>query len=210
MSNPTPDPVLVRAAQRMNARMAAAGARGAECATPELRMMASGFDVDGAHVNKLCALVSRAAVQQHLADEPDFAFSLVTQVIRRARAATETARQMALLDEAGYEDSDDDGVRECLPDQDCDTLTFRFNYADADLPAITRGMRLMPREEVEKVLVPTPGYTQWFPITSRTLSGTQGGYLRVYEIPDGPDRGYLAVDPRTRFAYFWSRPARRG
>jgi peptide/nickel transport system substrate-binding protein len=35
-----------------------------------------------------------------------------------------------LLDDAGYEDSDDDGVRECLADQDCDTLTFRFNYAD--------------------------------------------------------------------------------
>jgi len=34
----------------------------------------------------------------------------------------------ALLDEAGYEDSDGDGVRECLPDQDCETLTFRFNY----------------------------------------------------------------------------------
>jgi CRP/FNR family cyclic AMP-dependent transcriptional regulator len=49
----------------------------------------------------LCALVSRAAVQQHLADEPDFAFSLVTQVIRRARSATETARRMALLDVYG-------------------------------------------------------------------------------------------------------------
>ena len=36
----------------------------------------------------------------------------------------------ALLDEAGYEDSDGDGVRECLPDQDCDTLTFRLNYPD--------------------------------------------------------------------------------
>jgi peptide/nickel transport system substrate-binding protein len=35
-----------------------------------------------------------------------------------------------LLDEAGYADADDDGVRECLADQDCDTLTFRFNYAD--------------------------------------------------------------------------------
>ena len=49
----------------------------------------------------LCALVSRAAVQQHLADEPEFAISLVTQVIRRARSATETARQMALLDVYG-------------------------------------------------------------------------------------------------------------
>jgi CRP/FNR family transcriptional regulator, cyclic AMP receptor protein len=49
----------------------------------------------------LCALVSRAAVQQHLADEPDFALQLVGQVIRRARRATETARQMALLDVYG-------------------------------------------------------------------------------------------------------------
>jgi CRP/FNR family cyclic AMP-dependent transcriptional regulator len=49
----------------------------------------------------LCALVSRAAVQQHLADEPGFALALVTQVIRRARSATETARQMALLDVYG-------------------------------------------------------------------------------------------------------------
>jgi CRP/FNR family cyclic AMP-dependent transcriptional regulator len=49
----------------------------------------------------LCSLVPRAAVQQHLADEPGFAVSLVTQVIRRARSATETARQMALLDVYG-------------------------------------------------------------------------------------------------------------
>ena len=49
----------------------------------------------------LCALVARAAVQQHLADEPDFALHLVGQVIRRARRATETARQMALLDVYG-------------------------------------------------------------------------------------------------------------
>lgn len=49
----------------------------------------------------LCALVSRALVQQHMADEPGFAMALVLQVIRRARAATETARQMALLDVYG-------------------------------------------------------------------------------------------------------------
>lgn len=49
----------------------------------------------------LCALVARSVVQQHLADEPEFALQLVTQVIRRARSATETARQMALLDVYG-------------------------------------------------------------------------------------------------------------
>lgn len=49
----------------------------------------------------LCSLVGRAAVQQHLAEEPGFALQLVSQVIRRARSATETARQMALLDVYG-------------------------------------------------------------------------------------------------------------
>jgi CRP/FNR family cyclic AMP-dependent transcriptional regulator len=49
----------------------------------------------------LCSLVTRSAVLQHLDEEPAFAIKLVTQVIRRARAATETARQMALLDVYG-------------------------------------------------------------------------------------------------------------
>ncbi|WP_420129371.1 hypothetical protein [Longimicrobium sp.] len=86
----------------------------------------------------------------------------------------------------------------------------RFTFVDADVPAMTRGMRRLPHAEVEKVLVPAPGWVEWFPISSRTLSGTQGGYLHVYEVPAGPDRGYLAVDPRTHYAYFWSRPGGRG
>jgi CRP/FNR family transcriptional regulator, cyclic AMP receptor protein len=49
----------------------------------------------------LCSLVPRVQVEQHLADEPSFAMALVAQVIRRARSATETARQMALLDVYG-------------------------------------------------------------------------------------------------------------
>jgi peptide/nickel transport system substrate-binding protein len=48
----------------------------------------------------------------------------------------------ALLDDAGYEDSDGDGVRECLADQDCETLTFRFNYAD-DIDSAPREAELL-------------------------------------------------------------------
>lgn len=45
-----------------------------------------------------CSVVSRSAVRDHLAEEPEFALDLVAQVIRRARSATETARKMALMD----------------------------------------------------------------------------------------------------------------
>ena len=48
-----------------------------------------------------CAVVSRAAVTEHLIEQPEFAMQLVVQVIRRARAATEAARNMALLDVYG-------------------------------------------------------------------------------------------------------------
>jgi peptide/nickel transport system substrate-binding protein len=38
-----------------------------------------------------------------------------------------------LLEEAGYVDEDGDGIRECKADQDCEDLTFRFNYpTDSD------------------------------------------------------------------------------
>ena len=49
----------------------------------------------------VCSVVSRSAVRDHLAEEPEFALDLVAQVIRRARSATETARNMALLDVYG-------------------------------------------------------------------------------------------------------------
>lgn len=82
----------------------------------------------------------------------------------------------------------------------------RFSFQPAEVPAITRGMqRLRTEQELERVPVPSPGWSKWWLITSRTLTGGQGKYLEVYRIPSGPDRGYLALDPRTGHGYYWSR-----
>lgn len=81
----------------------------------------------------------------------------------------------------------------------------RFDYTPAELGAVTAGMRRVPQAEVERLLVPTPGWSRWWPITSRTLSGSQGERLQVWEIASGADEGYLAVDPRTDTAFYWSR-----
>ena len=56
--------------------------------------------------------------------------------------AFDVAAANALLDDAGYEDADGNGVRECLADQECDTLTFRFNYAD-DIDTAPREAELL-------------------------------------------------------------------
>ena len=49
----------------------------------------------------ICAVLSRDVVATHLSEFPEFAFNLVVHAIRRARAATEVARKMALLDVYG-------------------------------------------------------------------------------------------------------------
>ena len=48
-----------------------------------------------------CSVVSRTGVEAHLVEHPEFAMNIVIQVIRRARVATEAARNMALLDVYG-------------------------------------------------------------------------------------------------------------
>jgi CRP/FNR family cyclic AMP-dependent transcriptional regulator len=45
-----------------------------------------------------CVTVTRQALREHIAEHPDFAFELIARVIRRARLATRTARNLALLD----------------------------------------------------------------------------------------------------------------
>ncbi|MEO7852288.1 MAG: Crp/Fnr family transcriptional regulator [Rubrivivax sp.] len=49
----------------------------------------------------VCAVISRASLAQHIADNPAFAFELMAKVIRRARAATLSAKQLALNDVYG-------------------------------------------------------------------------------------------------------------
>lgn len=48
-----------------------------------------------------CAMVTRQTLLSHIADEPQFALELVAKLIRRARAATLSARQLALNDVYG-------------------------------------------------------------------------------------------------------------
>ncbi|HZE92300.1 MAG TPA: cyclic nucleotide-binding domain-containing protein [Rhizobacter sp.] len=49
----------------------------------------------------LCAVVTRATLREHIASDPEFAFELLARVIRRARLATQSARNMALMDVYG-------------------------------------------------------------------------------------------------------------
>ncbi len=48
-----------------------------------------------------CAVVGRRTLERFIAERPEFAFELLAKVIRRARAATLTARQLALNDVYG-------------------------------------------------------------------------------------------------------------
>ena len=48
-----------------------------------------------------CAVITRTTLQAFIAERPEFAFELIAKVIRRARAATLSAQQMALNDVYG-------------------------------------------------------------------------------------------------------------
>ena len=48
-----------------------------------------------------CSVVTREMLRGFIASHPDFAFELMTRIIRRARLATESARTLALIDVYG-------------------------------------------------------------------------------------------------------------
>jgi len=48
-----------------------------------------------------CVMLTRASLLEHIATHPEFAFELLTKVIRRARAATLSTKQLALNDVYG-------------------------------------------------------------------------------------------------------------
>jgi CRP/FNR family cyclic AMP-dependent transcriptional regulator len=49
----------------------------------------------------VCSVLGRATLERHIAEHPAFAFELMAKVIRRARAATLSAKQLALNDVYG-------------------------------------------------------------------------------------------------------------
>ncbi len=67
-------------------------------------------------VPTVCAMVTRRTLEAYLAEQPAFAFELLAKVIRRARAATLSAKGMALNDVYGRLKALLDGQSDPLPD----------------------------------------------------------------------------------------------
>lgn len=51
--------------------------------------------------SSLCAVVTRETLRTYIAETPEFAFELISRLIRRARMATENMRSLALIDVYG-------------------------------------------------------------------------------------------------------------
>ncbi|HEX8453236.1 MAG TPA: hypothetical protein VF647_14130 [Longimicrobium sp.] len=84
----------------------------------------------------------------------------------------------------------------------------RFSADSATLAAMSATMPRIDTAEVKRIPLPTPGWSEWWPISPRTLQSGQGKQIRVHRVDDPRDRGYVAIDPRTLHAFYWSVPAR--
>jgi CRP/FNR family cyclic AMP-dependent transcriptional regulator len=63
-----------------------------------------------------CVVINRHTLREHIAANPDFAFELIERVIRRARMATQSARNLALLGVYGRVTQLLDGLATTQPD----------------------------------------------------------------------------------------------
>ena len=104
-----------------------------------------------------CSVVTRVTLKDHIAKHPEFAFELLAKVIRRARRATESARDLALLDVYGR-------VRRLF-----DSLAVERD-----------GTRLIPEKLTHQEIADRVGSSR--EMISRLLKDlSEGGYISVSE-----------------------------
>jgi len=103
-----------------------------------------------------CALVARPLLQRFIGEHPEFAFELLTKVIRRARAATLSAKQLALNDVYGR-------------------LVVLLRTLAVDMPG---GQRMVDPLPTHQVLASQLGCSR--EMVSRLMKDLlQGGYIEV-------------------------------
>ncbi|MDB4951574.1 MAG: hypothetical protein JWM27_4223 [Gemmatimonadetes bacterium] len=83
---------------------------------------------------------------------------------------------------------------------DADHRWVRFVYDPADEAAMLAGLTPLDTVAVKRLSIPSPGWTPWWLINQGTLDSKQARWLRFYRAEDG----WMAVDPRTHVAYFWT------
>ncbi len=104
-----------------------------------------------------CSVVTRVTLKEHIAKHPEFAFELLAKVIRRARRATERARDLALLDVYG-----------------------RVRRLFDGLAVEREGVRQIPEKLTHQEIADRVGASR--EMISRLLKDlTEGGYISVAE-----------------------------
>jgi CRP/FNR family cyclic AMP-dependent transcriptional regulator len=104
-----------------------------------------------------CSVVTRVTLKDHISKHPEFAFELLAKVIRRARRATESARDLALLDVYG-----------------------RVRRLFDSLAVEREGVRLIPEKLTHQEIADRVGSSR--EMVSRLLKDlAEGGYISVSE-----------------------------
>lgn len=119
----------------------------------------------------VCSQVTRHTLEAFIAERPAFAFELIAKVIRRARAATVSARSLALEDVYGRLRALLDSLAQSQPDGSRAILERLTHREIAQRLGCSREMvsRLMKDLEVGELLCPTAsgGYVLMRPLPAR-------------------------------------------